>query len=149
MALTILPRMLDRKRGTIVNVSSLGGRIGIATESAYCATKFALTGWSEAAAIDLTGTGVEVKVVTPGAFHSEIWDQPENDPPFFDGDKLPPEECAKAIAGAIEGTRFETYAPDMQEIVVDKTRDVDNFLDMMRSLIASGQINEAARGVVA
>ena len=149
MITTLLPRMLERGRGTIVNVSSLGGRIGIATESAYCATKFALTGWSEAAAIDLAGTGVDVKVITPGAFHSEIWDQPDNDPPFFDGDKLPPEECAKAIADAIEGTRFETYAPDMQSFVVDKTRDVDNFLTMMGSIVAAGNVNEMAKGVIA
>ena len=134
MALTVLPHMLERGSGTIVNVASLGGRLGIATESAYCATKFALAGWSEAAAIDLAGTGVDVKLITPGAFESEIWDQPDNDPPFFDTPKLPPEECATAIADAIEGTAFETYAPDMREIVVNKTQDTDSFIAMISDL---------------
>ena len=56
MTMAILPRMLERGRGVIVNVSSLGGRLGIAHESAYCAAKFALCGWSESMAIDLART---------------------------------------------------------------------------------------------
>src|SRR5947207_236489 len=59
MGQAVLPRMVGRKRGTIVNVSSLGGRLGIVHEAAYCAAKFALCGWSEVMAIDLAGTGVE------------------------------------------------------------------------------------------
>jgi short-subunit dehydrogenase len=134
MALAVLPGMLERRRGCIVNVSSLGGRIPIATESAYCASKFALAGWSEAAAIDLAGTGVDIRLVLPGAFESEIWEQPENDPPFFDTPKAPPQECADAICAAIEGTAFETYAPDMRQIAVDKAQDVDAFIAMMADL---------------
>ncbi|MCU1586786.1 MAG: short-chain dehydrogenase Adh 1, partial [Frankiales bacterium] len=103
LALAALPAMLARGSGVIVNVASLGGRIGIATESAYCASKFALAGWSEAAAIDLAGTGVAMRIVTPGAFESEIWEQPGSDAPFYDGPKAPPEECAQAVLRAIEG----------------------------------------------
>ena len=136
LALALLPGMLERRSGMVVNVASLGGRIGIATESAYCASKFALAGWSEAAAIDLTGTGVDVRLITPGAFESEIWDQPENDPPFFEVPKAPATECARAIVEAIEGDRFETYAPDMQQFVVGKTTDVDGFLATMAGLTA-------------
>jgi short-subunit dehydrogenase len=134
LTLALLPRMRERGRGVVVNVASLGGRIGIATEAAYCASKFAFAGWSEAAAIDLAGSGVEVRLVTPGAFQSEIWDQPDNDPPFFDTPKAPPEECAEAIVAAIEGQRFETYTPDMQQFVVGKTGDVDGFLATMAGL---------------
>lgn len=136
LALALLPGMLERRCGTIVNVASLGGRIGIATESAYCASKFALAGWSEAAAIDLVGTGVDVRLINPGAFESEIWDQPDNDPPFFEVPKAPASECARAIVSAIEGDRFETYAPDMQQFVVGKTSDVDGFLATMAGLNA-------------
>jgi short-subunit dehydrogenase len=134
LALALLPAMLERRDGVIVNIASLGGRIGIATESAYCASKFALAGWSEAAAIDLTGTGVAIRLVNPGAFESEIWDQPGNDAPFFEVEKLPASECADAIVAAIEGDRFETYAPDMQPFVVGKTTDVDGFLATMAGL---------------
>src|ERR1700741_1280402 len=97
LALSVLPGMLARGRGVIVNVASLGGRIGIATEAAYCASKVPLAGWSEAGAIDLAGSGVEIRLVTPGAFQSEIWDQPGSDAPFYDGPKAPPEECAQAV----------------------------------------------------
>jgi short-subunit dehydrogenase len=144
LALALLPAMLERRRGMIVNVASLGGRIGIATESAYCASKFALAGWSEAAAMDLAGTGVDVRLITPGAFQSEIWDQPENDPPFYDGPKAPPEECADAIVGAIEGARFETYAPDLSAFVVSKTTDVDAFLASMAEHVS--QPPDTAKG---
>jgi short-subunit dehydrogenase len=148
MALTLLPRMIERGRGTIVNVASLGGRLGIAKESAYCASKFALAGWSEAAAIDLGGSGVDVRLVNPGAFESEIWDQPDNDPPFFETPKAPPEECADAIAAAIEGTAFETYAPDMREMVVSKTQDPDGFITMMAGLLRD-TTRDSSAGVVA
>src|SRR5580658_1270780 len=53
MNLAVLPKMLARGSGTIVNVASGGGRFGITHESAYCASKFALSGWSEVAAMDL------------------------------------------------------------------------------------------------
>jgi short-subunit dehydrogenase len=47
LALAVLPRMLECGAGVIVNVSSVGGRLGIIHESAYSASKFALCGWSE------------------------------------------------------------------------------------------------------
>ena len=59
MATVLLPQMLARQSGLIVNVSSMGGRLGIAHEAAYSASKFAMCGWSEAARIDLDGTGVQ------------------------------------------------------------------------------------------
>jgi len=62
MTLAVLPRMLARGSGVVVNVSSMGGRLGIAHEAAYCASKFALCGWSEALAIDLDGSGVDVRL---------------------------------------------------------------------------------------
>jgi NAD(P)-dependent dehydrogenase (short-subunit alcohol dehydrogenase family) len=64
LTLAVLPRMLGRESGTIVNVSSVGGRLGIIHESAYCASKFALCGWSESMAVDLHGTGERSAAVT-------------------------------------------------------------------------------------
>src|SRR5690606_1485830 len=85
----LLPLMLERGAGTIVNVSSLGGRLGILNESAYSASKFALTGWTEALALDLWDTPIRVRLITPGAIDTEIWDQPGNDPPGFHGPLTP------------------------------------------------------------
>ena len=83
LTLAVLPLMLDRGAGMIVNVSSVGGRLGIIHESAYCASKFALCGWSEALAVDLHGTGIAVKLIEPGPVDTEIWDQPDNDEPLY------------------------------------------------------------------
>ncbi len=66
LTLAVLPRMLERGHGVIVNVSSVGGRLGIVHEAAYCASKFALCGWSESMAVDLHGTGVRVKLISRG-----------------------------------------------------------------------------------
>jgi short-subunit dehydrogenase len=128
MTLGVLPRMLARDRGVIVNVASFGGRAGIPGEPAYCASKFALSGWSEAMAIDLWHTGVEVRLVLPGAIATEIWDQPGNDDPLFTGPYEPAELVATGIADAIEGEAFEVYLPDMKAIVELKTADVQGFL---------------------
>src|SRR4051812_30376345 len=129
MMLAALPSMLERGRGMVVNVGSMAGRIGVPTESAYSASKFAIGGWSEACALDLAGSGVEIRLISPGAFATEIWDQPGSDDAFYDGPKAPPEDCAADILAAIEGSTFETYAPaGYRDIVVDKTRDFDMFL---------------------
>ena len=89
----MLPHWLDRGRGLVVNVSSMGGHVAIANESAYNTSKFALAGWSEALRIDLEGTGVAVKLVLPGPIATEIWDQPGNEDPLFEIDKVPAADC--------------------------------------------------------
>ena len=94
LTLAVLPRMLARGAGMIVNVSSVGGRLGIIHESAYSASKFALCGWSESMAVDLHGTGVSVKLIEPGPVDTEIWDQPGNDDPIYDGPKFSADEVA-------------------------------------------------------
>jgi short-subunit dehydrogenase len=135
MTLAVLPRMLSRGSGTIVNVSSLGGRLGITAEAAYTGSKFALAGWSESLAIDLDESGVAVKLILPGAIDTEIWDQPDNDAPLYDGPKEPPEEIAVGIADAIDSEHFEHYLPDMKAVIEYKTTDIDGFLLGMRAMV--------------
>jgi short-subunit dehydrogenase len=128
MSLAVLPGMLERGRGMFVNVSSFGGRAGIIEEAAYCASKFALCGWSESMALDLWHTGIEVRLIIPGPIDTEIWDAPENDPAIYDGPLEPPEVVAEGIIAAIEGDSFEHYLPDMRDLAVFKTQDPDTFL---------------------
>jgi short-subunit dehydrogenase len=134
ITLALLPRMLDRGTGTVVNVSSLGGRLGIVNEAAYSASKFALAGWSESLAADLFGSGVAVRLVLPGAIDTEIWDQPGNDPPDYDGPLVPPEEVAAGIVAAVASDQFEHYLPDMRAVVEMKMKDFDGFLVAMRAM---------------
>jgi short-subunit dehydrogenase len=129
IALRVLPRMIQQGRGVVVNVSSLAGRLGVPNEAAYSASKFALCGWSESLAIDLAGTGVEVRLVVPGAIDTEIWQQPDNDPPLYDGPKESPDAVARAIIEAMQRDGFETYVPDLRSIVELKTSDPDAYLE--------------------
>ena len=145
ITLALLPRMLERKSGTFVNVSSMGGRLGITTEAAYSGSKFALAGWSEAMAADLIGTGLQVRLVLPGAIDTEIWDQPGNDDPVYTGPMVPAEEVAEGIADALDSERFEHYLPDMKAVVEMKTADIDAFFAGMRAMAE----NEVDRDKVA
>jgi short-subunit dehydrogenase len=134
MTLAVLPGMLERGRGCIVNVTSLGGRLGIKHEAAYCASKFALSGFSESMHVDLFDTPVDVRLVLPGAIDTEIWDRPDNEAPIYDGPKEPPQAVADGIVAAIEGDQFEHYLPDMKAIVEMKTSDVGGFLAGVASM---------------
>jgi short-subunit dehydrogenase len=144
MTMALLPDWIERNSGCVVNVSSMGGRIGIAHEAAYCASKFALCGWSESMAIDLHETDVEVKLVLPGPIETEIWDLPDNDPALYSGPFVPAAECAATIVEAIEGDGFEWYAPPefpgglgrQRDMVAGKTNDVDAFIDLMGQMAA-------------
>jgi NAD(P)-dependent dehydrogenase (short-subunit alcohol dehydrogenase family) len=120
MTMALLPRLLERGEGLIVNVSSVAGRLGNANEAAYSASKFALCGWSEA---------------TAGPIDTEIWDLPGNDDPIFEIDKISPEAMAEGIIDAMEGDQFEHYVPDMKAIVEAKTSDPDPFLRGMADAV--------------
>ena len=111
MTLAVLPKMLERKSGTIVWVSSMGGRIPIANESAYNAAKYAMCGFAEAMYLDLAGSGVDIKLIMPGPIDTEIWDIPGNEPALIDIEKVPASECAAGIADALEDDGFEYYVP--------------------------------------
>ena len=135
MALALLPSMLERDRGMVVNVSSFGGRVGIPAEAAYCASKFALAGWSESMALDLWHTGVDVRLMLPGAIDTEIWDRPGSDPAHYSGELEPPSTVAAAIIDAIEeeGAGFEHYVPNLKGIAEFKTSLIDDYLTGARA----------------
>jgi short-subunit dehydrogenase len=152
MSLAVLPRMLQRGAGMLVFVSSMGGRIPIANESAYNAAKFAMCGWAEAMFLDLAGTGVAVKLVLPGPIATEIWDQPDNVPALIEVDKVSAEECASGIADALVDDGFEYYVPpvfpggiDAKELAVGKHAACDDYLRGMADFSRALR-EQAARG---
>jgi short-subunit dehydrogenase len=137
MTLTLLPRMIERGEGMIVNVSSVAGRLGNANEAAYSASKFALCGWSEAIAVDLWDSGIVIRLVNPGPIDTEIWDLPDNDDPIYSGPKISPDEMASGIVSAMESDTFEHYVPDMKAIVESKTSNPDPFIEGMAAMLRS------------
>jgi short-subunit dehydrogenase len=62
----VLPRMRARRRGTIVNVTSIGAAVGIPHLAPYDAAKFALRGWSEALGAEQARHGIAIVTVVPG-----------------------------------------------------------------------------------
>lgn len=67
----VIPHLRDRRSGTIVNVSSMGGRFGEPLGSWYHATKFAVEGLSDSLRIELAPLGIDVVVIEPGAIRTE------------------------------------------------------------------------------
>lgn len=70
---TVLPRMRERRTGTIVQISSIGGFITAPGFGAYCAAKHALEALSEALASEVAEFGVRVLIVEPGAFRTSLF----------------------------------------------------------------------------
>jgi NAD(P)-dependent dehydrogenase (short-subunit alcohol dehydrogenase family) len=70
----VLPAMRERRRGHVVNISSVGGYRSGAGFGVYCSTKFAVEGLSEALHAELAPLGVHVTVVEPGYFRTEFLD---------------------------------------------------------------------------
>lgn len=67
----VLPGMRARRRGHIVNISSVGGLVGNPGSGYYAATKFAVEGFSEALAKEITPLGIRVTLIEPGPFRTD------------------------------------------------------------------------------
>lgn len=69
---TALPGMIRRRFGRIINVSSMWGQVGAATEVAYSTAKAGLIGFTKALAKEVGSAGITVNAVAPGAIHTEM-----------------------------------------------------------------------------
>lgn len=65
---SVLPLMREQGSGTIINVTSMAGLVGLPFASTYSASKFALEGWSEGLALEYAPFNIKVHTVAPGAF---------------------------------------------------------------------------------
>lgn len=70
----VLPVMRRQRSGRILNLSSIGGVLGFAGASVYCAAKFAVEGFSDSLAPEVTPFGIHVTVVEPGFFRTDFLD---------------------------------------------------------------------------
>jgi NAD(P)-dependent dehydrogenase (short-subunit alcohol dehydrogenase family) len=66
----VLPAMRKQNKGTIVNISSIGGLMGLPFQGYYSASKFAMEGFSEALRMELKEFNINVVVINPGDFHT-------------------------------------------------------------------------------
>lgn len=114
----VLPTMRSQKSGTIVNVSSVAGRIGFPVTPGYISTKFALEGLSESMRYELFPFGIKTIIIEPGVIKTNLFatlkKTTKQDSPYKDmTDKVmngllmmsemgtPPQEVAKTIVKAV------------------------------------------------
>ncbi|PRQ02154.1 putative oxidoreductase SadH [Enhygromyxa salina] len=108
-----LPHLQAAGWGTFVNLSSMFGLTGVPSQSAYCATKFAVRGFSESLAMELANQNIDVISVHPGGIRTNIVRNsrgPEDAARqrvinWFDRHAMPPEKAAARIVSAIERRR--------------------------------------------
>jgi len=109
----LLPAMLERGSGTIVNVSSMGTRTLAIRTGAYTAAKGALNHYTEALYLDLVDTGVTAKLFIPGATATEFSvPKPGNDEPFpmDPASVMSADSVAAALIAALDTDEFEVFA---------------------------------------
>jgi NAD(P)-dependent dehydrogenase (short-subunit alcohol dehydrogenase family) len=157
MAQAVLPQMRARRHGTIVNVSSVNGRVAQPLSGFYAATKFALEAMSEALHFEAGHFGIRTVVVQPGYFKTNLRESRRDfgvDSPPYDelgtitmqmadrlgrGDAPGPEVVGRAIADAIESDAPALRIPvgEMAEMVLSARGSMDDasFEAAMRAML--------------
>ncbi len=92
---TVVPLLKSQKFGTIINISSVVGLMGIPEASAYCATKFAVRGLSESLFKELRPYGIKVCCVYPGSTNTNFFINQENN--AANSDMMSAEDVASSI----------------------------------------------------
>lgn len=110
----VLPHMLEKGSGAIVNVASIVGLMGYSRMGLYASTKFAMVGFSESLRVEVASRGVKVSLVCPGTTETEFFQIAERG-------KMPgaarlvlgikPETVAEAIVRAAETGSYRTIVP--------------------------------------
>ncbi len=118
---SVIPVMKARKSGHIVNTSSVNGQLPHATFAAYCASKFAVAGLSEAIRMELAPFGVGVSILYPGLTRSRMSEQQMDDLPeeikiAIAGKMMEPIWLGRAVVRAVEKNRQHVIThPDHRE----------------------------------
>ena len=110
----VVPEMIRRGKGQIINISSLAGKNTFANGGLYCASKWGLLGLTGCMAEDLRAHGIRVSAVCPGTVATEFSPHAGKDP----GKMLQPEDVAHAVALLV------TQAPQsfISEVVLRPTQ---------------------------
>jgi short-subunit dehydrogenase len=108
-----LPAMLERDSGHIVNLSSISGKLGTVRHTAYCASKFAVAGFSDSLYFELLGTGVNITVVNPGVVETHLFDHDSFSDFPDDLRKMmkPPQLLTRSILRGIRRRKYEVTFP--------------------------------------
>jgi short-subunit dehydrogenase len=109
----LLPQMVERRRGWVVFMASVAGKIGVPDESAYAATKFATVGLAEALSYEVEDAGVHVLTVCPGTIRTPFFDEEalQRMPPVAKRSMVEPDGLVEAIVKALAAGKHELTYP--------------------------------------
>ncbi len=136
-----LPHMRQAKRGSIVNVSSVAGRVGMPFYATYCASKFAMRGFSEALRREVSPDGIYVMAVYPGPTATDLIENVE-----FDGLGMTiatAQQVAQAIVRGVQWKQSEVFI-GLGESIMSRWNDafpwtvdvgIDIFRERMRTAV--------------
>ncbi|MBO0870590.1 MAG: SDR family NAD(P)-dependent oxidoreductase [Micromonosporaceae bacterium] len=114
----LLPQMAQRGDGYLMFVTSIAGRMGVAGEAVYSATKAGLDVFAESLRLELTGTGVRVGVLVPGVVQTPFFDR-RGAPYQRDRPRpIPAEVVAAALVRAVATGQAERFAPRWMRLPV-------------------------------
>jgi NADP-dependent 3-hydroxy acid dehydrogenase YdfG len=105
---TVLPGMLERGRGHVVNIASMAGKLGVAGIVTYCATKSAVVGLSQGLEDELRDTPVDVTCVLPGVVNTELSRGLPSTPL---AKEVEPAAVAHAVLAAVARPRSQVWVP--------------------------------------
>ena len=109
-----LPSMLEKKSGHIVNVASVAASFGLPGIASYCASKFAMLGFSEGLKHELKNSGVGITVVSPIMVRTNFFEHPSFEKmPKFSPTSLSSKTVAKSILKAANSPRLEIIVPSL------------------------------------
>jgi short-subunit dehydrogenase len=129
LTLAVLPSMIERGGGRIINVSSVAATLSSPGESAYDASKAAMSVFSEAMAIDLWDSGVKVLVVYPGVVDTPLFQMPDNDPFTAPVEFITVGELVSATFDALDRDAIEVYVPEyFKDLATGKANNVEGFV---------------------
>jgi len=114
-----LPSMIKKKSAHIVNVASVAASFGLPGIASYCASKFAMLGFSEGLKHELKDTGVGITVVSPIMVKTNFFEHPSFEKmPKYSPTSLNSKTVAKAIVKASNSSRLEIITPSIIRIAV-------------------------------
>jgi uncharacterized protein len=108
-----LDSMIERRSGHIINVASVAASFGVAGLASYCASKYAMMGFSESLYHELYGSGVGITVVSPIGVKTNFFNNESfgHRTPNYTGFMLEPKKVSKAILAAANSHRLEIMVP--------------------------------------
>jgi len=116
----VLPAMTAARSGSIVNIGSIVGKMGLARSALYSASKFAVTGFSEALLEEVREDNIRVSLICPGLVNTEFFGRRKKPPRGEVADYIQPEDIAEVAVLCAGDTRTAT----LKEIIVCPRRPI-------------------------